>query len=399
MNCCNRNIFGPDERFRGLERSKGFEERKELALDGHGQSLCSDGLSPFPPLCTPLDAVSTTSTRRSALTPEPPTPEDEAELEAASATSPHDPENDLEEDVAGDGSRGLSYKRFLSTIGAQYKYAQPNNWLGGDVPFPMNPSFRPPPPISDAIRQEIYNQFMTDPVENSVRKLAIRYTLAFKRVDAILRLKGLEHSWYKVGNSSFSSYVKLLLNASRNYHLGLQENKQIQYGFQKGMEKLLGVTQRRLSRLQEDASRWNVTEADSLEQDENRDAQRQRYQQHYWESVPENGREPIVPASLEHARNLAQKLVKVEDRQKSTHPLLMPRFKHIKHLRSPRRKFRTLNISGRPPVEIRDVGGKFLDVKDKFKRIAATDRQPGLRIKKHQRRQAKILETKLKHKV
>lgn len=78
-------------------------------------------------------SVSTTSTRRSALTPEPPTPEEEAELEAASATSPLDPENDLEEDVAGDGSRGLSYKRFLSTIGAQYKYAQPNNWLGGDV--------------------------------------------------------------------------------------------------------------------------------------------------------------------------------------------------------------------------------------------------------------------------
>lgn len=60
------------------------------------------------------------------------------------------------------------------------------------------------------------------------------------------------------------------------------------------MEKLLGVTQRRLSRLQEDASRWNVTEADSLEQDENRDAQRQRYQQHYWESVPENGRVSLV---------------------------------------------------------------------------------------------------------
>lgn len=26
-----------------------------------------------------------------------------------------------------------------------------------------------------------------------------------------------------IGKSSFSSYVKVLLNASRNYHLGLQE--------------------------------------------------------------------------------------------------------------------------------------------------------------------------------
>jgi hypothetical protein len=60
------------------------------------------------------------------------------------------------------------------------------------------------------------------------------------------------------------------------------------------MEKLLGVQQRRLSRIQEDTSRWDVMEADSLEQDENRDAQRQRYQRLYWESVPEDGRVSLV---------------------------------------------------------------------------------------------------------
>lgn len=95
-------------------------------------------------------------------------------------------------------------------IRAQKLYSQP---------FPMNPSFRPPPPISDAIRQEIYNQFMTDPVENSVRKLAIRYTLAFKRVDAILRLKGLEHSWYKVGICFCRAC--LLDEPKRNYSISL----------------------------------------------------------------------------------------------------------------------------------------------------------------------------------
>jgi hypothetical protein len=62
----------------------------------------------------------------------------------------------------------------------------------------MNPSFKPPPPLSDALRQQIYNEFMEDPIKNSVRILSQRYHLSLKRVDAILRLKGLEHSWYKV---------------------------------------------------------------------------------------------------------------------------------------------------------------------------------------------------------
>jgi hypothetical protein len=66
----------------------------------------------------------------------------------------------------------------------------------------MNPSFKPAPPISDAIRQEMYIQFISDPVENSVRQLSLRYNISLKRVDAILRLKGLEHSWYKVGTTS-----------------------------------------------------------------------------------------------------------------------------------------------------------------------------------------------------
>jgi hypothetical protein len=65
------------------------------------------------------------------------------------------------------------------------------------------------------------------------------------------------------------------------------------------MERLLGVQQRRLSRIQEDTSRRDVVEADSLEQDENRDAQRQRHQHHYWESVPEDGRvSPFCPLTF-----------------------------------------------------------------------------------------------------
>jgi len=39
---------------------------------------------------------------------------------------------------------------------------------------------------------------MTNPQVNTVRDLSGRYHLSIKRVDAILRLKGLEESWTKV---------------------------------------------------------------------------------------------------------------------------------------------------------------------------------------------------------
>lgn len=39
---------------------------------------------------------------------------------------------------------------------------------------------------------------MNNPTANSVRNLSGRYHLSIKRVDAILRLKGLEESWLKV---------------------------------------------------------------------------------------------------------------------------------------------------------------------------------------------------------
>ncbi len=82
----------------------------------------------------------------------------------------------------------------------------------------MNPSFKPPPPLSDVVRQKIYIEFMGDPNKNSVRVLSQRYHLSLKRVDAILRLKGLEHAWYKVNidNSPFCDlmspkYFRLVL--------------------------------------------------------------------------------------------------------------------------------------------------------------------------------------------
>jgi Eukaryotic mitochondrial regulator protein len=65
-------------------------------------------------------------------------------------------------------------------------------------PFPLNPSFKPPTPVSDKLKSHIYDLYMANPTTNGVRSIAARYGMSIKRVDAILRLKGLEKDWEKV---------------------------------------------------------------------------------------------------------------------------------------------------------------------------------------------------------
>ncbi|KZT73225.1 hypothetical protein DAEQUDRAFT_646590, partial [Daedalea quercina L-15889] len=63
---------------------------------------------------------------------------------------------------------------------------RPRNWIGGK-PFPLNPSFKPPTPLSDRLRTQIYDEYMTNPKLYSVRVLSERYGVSIQRVDAILR--------------------------------------------------------------------------------------------------------------------------------------------------------------------------------------------------------------------
>lgn len=60
----------------------------------------------------------------------------------------------------------------------------------------MNPTFKPPVPISDYARNEIYNEFIKGKPE---QELASAYGLGVSRIKAILRLKKLEELWIKVG--------------------------------------------------------------------------------------------------------------------------------------------------------------------------------------------------------
>ncbi|KAF5323422.1 hypothetical protein D9611_005541 [Ephemerocybe angulata] len=110
-----------------------------------------------------------------------------------------DIDNDDDSLDFSDSNETETFQQFLDEVAWRYRNAEPQNWLG-NTPFPMNPSFRPPPPISDSQREAMYREFMSDPEGNSVRVLSQRYNLSIKRVDAILRLKGMERDWRQVGS-------------------------------------------------------------------------------------------------------------------------------------------------------------------------------------------------------
>ncbi|KAJ1973240.1 hypothetical protein H4R35_004219 [Dimargaris xerosporica] len=87
-----------------------------------------------------------------------------------------------------------SYKWLYSDDGWQYALAKKGrpNWLGRRVPFPMNPAFQPRTPTPDAMRDEIYNVWKSDPIKNTPRTLAYQFKFSIQRIEAILKLKVLE---------------------------------------------------------------------------------------------------------------------------------------------------------------------------------------------------------------
>lgn len=84
-----------------------------------------------------------------------------------------------------DPDGGLSYSSQQSGV----------NWLGDNVPFPNNPTFRPVPPIPDENKTEIYNAFVIH--KKSPRQIAEDQRISIKRVEAIIRLKALENDFAK----------------------------------------------------------------------------------------------------------------------------------------------------------------------------------------------------------
>ncbi|KAF9230088.1 eukaryotic mitochondrial regulator protein-domain-containing protein, partial [Melanogaster broomeanus] len=224
------------------------------------------------------------------------------------------------------------------------------NWLGDKVPFPLNPSFKPPTPLSDAFRSQLFRAYTVDPNTNSIRTLAARHNTSIKRVNAILRLKRVEEEWKK--------------------------NKPLQTGFTKGMEDLLGVTDatRRMEAepdgdtpiqyyhtgqndQETTRDRYNVEEADMQDQVEGKHMARRQYQATFWESVTE-GEEPVMPTILEATRPSTRASAK---------------HKQITY---------TERGAGRPAVKFIDVGDAFVDEKEKERREREGARRSALKARK-----------------
>lgn len=79
--------------------------------------------------------------------------------------------------------------------------AQPGGpfFLGGSVPFPHNPSFVPHTPITDALRNKLYELHRGDPEHWSPRQLSAKYKVAIPRVRAIIKMKTMEAALVQEG--------------------------------------------------------------------------------------------------------------------------------------------------------------------------------------------------------
>lgn len=81
-----------------------------------------------------------------------------------------------------------------------------------------------------------------------------------------------------------------------------------------------------------------------------------------------------MPAALEHAKQLGRDFAQRREDLKSTHPQLMIQNTKKSYIKTPRRS-QSLEKVGRPTLEIRDVGGKFLDLNDSLKRISMAQKR------------------------
>jgi len=184
-----------------------------------------------------------------------------------------------------------------------------------------------------------------------VRALAAQNHLSMQRIDAILRLKGLEEHWKK-------------------------EKKPLQTGFTAGMEWCLGVTRqerhiRERGKVETDPC-YDVREADALMEAEGNDPARLRYSKMFWESVPD-GQDPITPFKLLEASERGHKRIIREAISKSR---FLPGKTHLNNT------VRMVASPGRPVIKFIDAGGKFIDKKEISKRIKKQEHRGSLKDKK-----------------
>ncbi|KAF8808017.1 hypothetical protein BYT27DRAFT_7190108 [Phlegmacium glaucopus] len=300
-----------------------------------------------------------------------------AEAREQASNEAEDEDNEFRELMTqqrGNESGPASYRQFLEEIGHKYKFSAPQLWLG-NKPFPMNPSFKPPPPISDKQRETIYRLYWLNPRQYNIRKLSKIFNISLKRVTAILRLKSLEKNWIK--------------------------GKELQTGFLFGMERLLEarthnavqpiqdtLKHKDLETLNVHDDRSDVHKADLLEQKERRDAVKVDFEQLYWETIPEGSREPILPISLQEAQKSA--ISKKKRREAKANAKFMHRIPDTEFIKAPTYKVLTLVRKSRPTTRFVNVGSAFMDARELAKRQVVSRRKSRIRTKKSLEKKARL---------
>ncbi|KAJ2386726.1 hypothetical protein GGI23_006429 [Coemansia sp. RSA 2559] len=127
----------------------------------------------------------------------------------------------------------LGYNGWLSQQGNKYKdmIAGRTNYVGGraSFPFPLNPWFRVRTPLSDKLKEEIYREYLANPDRVTPRTLGDKYKLSIKRIEAILKLKAIEH--HMVKHEGFVAQKKLTAGMESMMGVTGDENKQREWLF------------------------------------------------------------------------------------------------------------------------------------------------------------------------
>ncbi|KAG8903307.1 hypothetical protein FRB99_003466 [Tulasnella sp. 403] len=242
----------------------------------------------------------------------------------------------------------ITYQRWMTEYGRQFRHPTPGkpNWLGGDHPFPMNPHFKPPPPTSDSLRQAIFDAHVRNPELNSVRELSQRFGLSLKRVEAIIRLKGLEVKWK-------------------------MENRPLRLNFQREMEACLGVKQftpKSATSLIDTTSDAHLADAAADQAAPTTSAGKRGIDKIFWEGV-EDGQQAIV---IPHLQALADARAERKAASEAASAQFAASHSHVVEPA----------VEGRKPIVFIDVGNKFMNQKDETRRQKAAAARRRLKEKK-----------------
>lgn len=85
--------------------------------------------------------------------------------------------------------------------------------------------------------------------------------------------------------------------------------------------------------------------------------------------------------SLERAKAAAKRFTRVAEKEKSNQKL-MPHLKDTDIIKTPESKVQVSEAPGRPTIKFVDVGGRFIDVEERLRKIAQAERRAKLAARK-----------------